>query len=74
MAAEAAVTVVLFVGTRSFEDLACVVLRDFASGAHTTRHLIAQSTGIEHVLRIVSSTVSSSLSLWSNDVHVATDF
>jgi hypothetical protein len=65
---------VLFVVTVIFVDFACVALRDFASGAQTTRHLIEQSTGIVHVLWMLNSTLSSSLSIWSNDVHFATDF
>jgi hypothetical protein len=65
---------VLFVVTDSFNDFACDCLRDFASGAQTTRHLMLQSIGIVHELWIVNSTLSSSLSFWSNDVHDSTDF
>jgi hypothetical protein len=37
----------------------CALRRFFESGAHTTRHDIAQSSGIEHVLWIVNETLAS---------------
>src|SRR5688572_18893792 len=73
-AADASVADVAPLVTESFVDLGCAAFRDFASGAQTTRHLMLQSTGIEHVFWMLNSTLSSSLSCWSNEVHEATDF
>ncbi len=47
----------------SFAEPACVERRFFDVGAQTTRHDIEQSTGIEQLLWIDISTVSSSLSV-----------
>lgn len=47
----------------SFAEPACDERRFFEAGAQTTRHDIVQSTGIEQLLWIDISTVSSSLSV-----------
>src|ERR1700733_12114230 len=74
IAAEASLVCEVPSTSASFADVGCTARRFFDAGAHTTRHSIVQSSGIEHAFLIVNDIASSPFDAWSTARKSPTDF